>query len=391
MWHGRDAVAPVLREQFDSVFRMVRLELAEMVRGPGGWLVGGRVFASHDSGMNLDWTSYAVAQFEGDLVKRVWVFADRESAARQAGLEMSDEEVIRAAVDAWNERGVEAFLEYVAPGIEWRMPAGFPQGDLWRGRDELRRELHDQFSDLFTPGTVDVKSIESVPEGSLVAVRHSVEARASGMDLWWDAWYVWTVEDGLITRSLVFLNQKAAMRAAEAGACSLAGDAADDRARDPEREAAQREARDRAGAADDAGPALVAAKLDVEPDRQLPRPCPAGERGQGRAQQRRQPRERKLAHLGRGRAPPEGEAVQVVLLAPGDRDSFREERANLGKSKPHVHLVEPVELLERLALDVVDRDVDLPGLHLELVPVVEQQAHRGHRLDVDRRRCRRPW
>jgi ketosteroid isomerase-like protein len=130
---------------------------------------------------------------------------------------MSDEEVIRAAVDAWNERGVEAFLEYVAPGIEWRMPAGFPQGDRWRGRDELRRELHDQFSDLFTPGTVDVKSIESVPEGWLVSVRHSVEARASGMDLWWDAWYVWTVENELITRSLVFLNQKAAKRAAEAG------------------------------------------------------------------------------------------------------------------------------------------------------------------------------
>jgi ketosteroid isomerase-like protein len=130
---------------------------------------------------------------------------------------MSDEDVIRAAVDAWNERGVEAFLEYVAPGIEWRMPTGFPQGDRWRGRDELRRELHDQFSDLFTPGTVDMKSIESVPEGWLVSVRHSVEARASGMDLWWDAWYVWTVENELITRSLVFLNQKAAKRAAEAG------------------------------------------------------------------------------------------------------------------------------------------------------------------------------
>ncbi len=103
-------------------------------------------------------------------------------------------------------------------GSNGACPPASREGDRWRGRDELRRELHDQFSDLFTPGTVEVKSIESVPEGSLVAVRHSVEARASGMDLWWDAWYVWTVEDELITRSLVFLNQKAAMRAAEAGA-----------------------------------------------------------------------------------------------------------------------------------------------------------------------------
>ena len=89
-----------------------------------------------------------------------------------------------------------------------------PQGDRWQGRDELRRELHDQFSDLFTPGTVEVKSIESVPEGWLVSVRHFVQARSSGMDLWWDAWYVWTIEDGLIARSLVFLEEKAAKRAA---------------------------------------------------------------------------------------------------------------------------------------------------------------------------------
>jgi ketosteroid isomerase-like protein len=130
---------------------------------------------------------------------------------------MSDDQVIRSAVDAWNEDGVDAFLAHVAPGIEWRMPSGFPQGDRWQGRDELRRELHDQFSDLFTPGTVEVKSIESVPEGWLVSVRHFVQARSSGMDLWWDAWYVWTIEDSLIARSLVFLEEKAAKRAAEAG------------------------------------------------------------------------------------------------------------------------------------------------------------------------------
>jgi SnoaL-like protein len=87
VWHGRDAVAPVLREQFGSVFRMVQLEPAEIVHGPGGWLIGGRVYATHDSGMNLDWTSYAVVHLEQGLVKRIWVFADREPAARLAGLD----------------------------------------------------------------------------------------------------------------------------------------------------------------------------------------------------------------------------------------------------------------------------------------------------------------
>lgn len=127
---------------------------------------------------------------------------------------MNDEDVIRSAVAAWNEGGVEAFLEHVAPGIEWRPPPGFPQGDLWRGRDELRRELQDQFGDVLEPGEVEVKSIEPVPAGSLVAVRHSVQGQASGMDLWWDAWFIWTVEDGKVAKSLVFLNEKAARRAA---------------------------------------------------------------------------------------------------------------------------------------------------------------------------------
>jgi ketosteroid isomerase-like protein len=135
---------------------------------------------------------------------------------------MSDEQVIRDAVAAWNEGGVDAFLERVSPGIEWRPPPGFPQGDLWRGRDELRRELHDQFGDIFEPGKVEVKSLDSALEGWLVGVRHSVQAHSSGMDLWWDAWFVWTVEEGLITRSLVFLNRAAAERAA--GMLKHAGD-----------------------------------------------------------------------------------------------------------------------------------------------------------------------
>jgi ketosteroid isomerase-like protein len=64
---------------------------------------------------------------------------------------MSDEDVIHTAVGAWNEGGVDAFLEHVSPGIEWRHPPGFPQGDVWRGRDELGKELHDQFDELFDP------------------------------------------------------------------------------------------------------------------------------------------------------------------------------------------------------------------------------------------------
>jgi ketosteroid isomerase-like protein len=128
---------------------------------------------------------------------------------------MSDEDVIRAATDAWNEGGVDAFLAHVSPGIEWRHPPGFPQGDLWCGRDELSRELHDQFDELFDSGTVELKSMERMPGGWLIGMHHEVRAQSSGLELEWNAWHVWTIEDGLVTKSLVFLNRDAAAKAAD--------------------------------------------------------------------------------------------------------------------------------------------------------------------------------
>ena len=128
---------------------------------------------------------------------------------------MSDEDVIRGAVEAWNEGGVDAFLEHVSPGIEWRHPPGFPQGELWCGRDELSRELHDQFDEVFDSGTIEVRSIESTPGGWLIAMRHQTRASSSGLDLRWDAWHIWSIENGLIAVSQVFLDRGSAERAAE--------------------------------------------------------------------------------------------------------------------------------------------------------------------------------
>ena len=125
---------------------------------------------------------------------------------------MSDEDVIRAAVEAWNEGGVEAFLEHVSPDVEWRHPPGFPQGDVWLGREELRREMHDQFDEVYDPGTVVVKSVEHGPGGWVITARHTTHARSSGMELKWVAWYVWTIEGGLIRRSRIFLDRGEAER-----------------------------------------------------------------------------------------------------------------------------------------------------------------------------------
>ena len=86
VWRGREDVARVLREVWASVFKGQGVEPGELTRGPDGWLVGGRQSATHESGMALQWEEWVVFQLEGELVHRAWIFGDRESAARQAGL-----------------------------------------------------------------------------------------------------------------------------------------------------------------------------------------------------------------------------------------------------------------------------------------------------------------
>jgi ketosteroid isomerase-like protein len=127
---------------------------------------------------------------------------------------MSEEEVIRESVGAWNEGGVDAFLKYVSPDVRWHHPPGFPEGDLWCGLDELRGMLHEQFDAVFDAGTVDIQSFARAPKGCLVGFHHSVQAQTSGMDLEWAAWFVMTVEDGQITENHVFLHQEQAEQAA---------------------------------------------------------------------------------------------------------------------------------------------------------------------------------
>jgi hypothetical protein len=85
-WQGRDAVAPVLREMFGSVFTGVEYKVEDRTRGPGGWLLHARQSVDQERGMKLEWEEFVVMQLSGELISRVWVFYDRESATRKAGL-----------------------------------------------------------------------------------------------------------------------------------------------------------------------------------------------------------------------------------------------------------------------------------------------------------------
>jgi len=41
---------------------------------------------------------------------------------------MSEEEQVQRILAAWN-RGIDAFVEFLAPDVEWCAPPGFPEGE----------------------------------------------------------------------------------------------------------------------------------------------------------------------------------------------------------------------------------------------------------------------
>jgi hypothetical protein len=127
---------------------------------------------------------------------------------------MNEEAVIRDAIDAWNAGGVDAYLEHVTPDVEWHAPQGFPDGDLWCGRDAVGAALKEQFGAVLTSGRVKVIRIESGSKGWLVTAHHSVEGQASGMDLAWEVFLVLELEGKLIRRMWAFLQREDGARQA---------------------------------------------------------------------------------------------------------------------------------------------------------------------------------
>ena len=87
VWRGREAVASILREVWDSVLQGRGVEVHQVQRGPHRWMLSGRQAAAHESGMNLEWEEYVVFELNADgLIRKAWVFTDLESARRQAGV-----------------------------------------------------------------------------------------------------------------------------------------------------------------------------------------------------------------------------------------------------------------------------------------------------------------
>jgi ketosteroid isomerase-like protein len=121
-------------------------------------------------------------------------------------------ERIRHSYDLFNTAGDfdEAFFH---PEIEWHNASEFPEAAVHQGAEAVRADLAAQ-GEAWEFRRTDVLDLLTSENAAAVRVRISARGKASGIDTFIEVTHVWTLEDGRVRRIEVFVDRKAALKAA---------------------------------------------------------------------------------------------------------------------------------------------------------------------------------
>jgi ketosteroid isomerase-like protein len=122
-------------------------------------------------------------------------------------------EIVRRAYAALTD-GVEAMLAFTDPGFEMTTPASLSsEPDTYRGHDGVRR-YYSSFGDAMEGFRIEGREFTPVGEKVVVDTTFYASGRATGIETGMDAFLVWTVHDGLVSRMETFAGRDEAIDAA---------------------------------------------------------------------------------------------------------------------------------------------------------------------------------
>src|SRR5215218_2321086 len=124
-------------------------------------------------------------------------------------------EVVGAAYEAFAERGVDGFLEYLTEDVDHRAIEGAPddRGPM-HGKDALRAYVQD-WLDTFDNLSTETIELVDVGEDKVVAVlRVSGRAKLSGVETDLTYAVVYTIRDGKIADGREYATRDEALEAA---------------------------------------------------------------------------------------------------------------------------------------------------------------------------------
>jgi ketosteroid isomerase-like protein len=128
-------------------------------------------------------------------------------------MSLANVEIVRKAIQAWNQREADLLLSYAAPEIEW-MPAGpaAVESAVYRGHDEVASAYAAVWEtwDLFQFEEGQVRDL-----GDSVLWLGRVKMRGSASQVALDQEFAahWVVRDAKLSRIQAFLSWKDALKA----------------------------------------------------------------------------------------------------------------------------------------------------------------------------------
>jgi ketosteroid isomerase-like protein len=122
-------------------------------------------------------------------------------------------EVVRRAIDGFNERGLPALLELADPEIEWTTTGRYVEAGTYHGHEGIRRYLGAVLGE-FDDARTDADEYIDAGDDVVVPSRFSGRGKRSGAQVELAMTIVYTVRDGRIVRARNFEDRTEALRAA---------------------------------------------------------------------------------------------------------------------------------------------------------------------------------
>jgi len=127
-----------------------------------------------------------------------------------------DVESLRDAYQAFNERGVEAILERLAPEFQVRDRESSPDRDTTRYGKEGIKQLFDSYMEAFDALRLEPQEFIDAGDQIVVCLHQRVRGKGSGAEVVGHIAHVWKMREGAPFRLTIFRDKDSALEALRA-------------------------------------------------------------------------------------------------------------------------------------------------------------------------------
>ena len=126
-----------------------------------------------------------------------------------------DVERLRGAYEAFNEGGVEAILERLAPEFQVRDRESAPDRQTRYGKEGIK-QLFDSYMEAFDALRLEPEEFIDAGDQIVVSLQQRVRGKGSGAEVMGRLAHVWTLREGAVLRLRIFKDKESALEALRA-------------------------------------------------------------------------------------------------------------------------------------------------------------------------------